>query len=117
MAGRGGDVDLPRAFSLNLSAAEHSIPMAMFATAGQYQRGEGTQQNPQLALYWYEKAADAGMDVAITNAAYMYLQGAGVESNRTRAIELFKKGADLGDPECRRLYTELTSSKESTISS
>lgn len=102
--GRGGEVDMVRAYSLNLSAAEHGLIISMYAVGVQYQNGQGVNKDPELALYWYTKAGDAGMFIALINAGNMYLLGADVSKDYDKALYYFKKGKDLGNEECKHLF-------------
>lgn len=55
--GEGVTQDLPLAFRLYLSAAEHGSEEGMFNVASCFQRGEGTRQNTAAAIHWFEAAA------------------------------------------------------------
>lgn len=106
-AGRGGDVDVYRAFELNMIAANRGVPIAMFAIGVHFQSGEGApQQDYGEALLWYKRAADRGVVPACSNAGNMFLLGVGVHKDLVKAAEFFKMGADAGNDECKKQYEE-----------
>lgn len=61
--------------------------------------GDGFQQDPALAVTWYEKAAEAGSVYACNNLGYLYSYHAvkGVDQDLEKALSYFKKVAELGD--------------------
>lgn len=60
--------------------------------------GLGTGQNFELALEWYQKAADQDYASAFCNIGYMYHEGLGVEIDNQKAVHYYKKGADRKHP-------------------
>ena len=51
----------------------------------------------EQAIYWWQKAADAGNSAAQKNLAFCYLKGDGVEKNVEKAVYWWQKAADAGD--------------------
>lgn len=105
-AGRGGPVDMHRAFDLSMASAQRGVPMAMYAVGVHYQSGEGVEQDLGDALLWYKRAADRGVIPACSNAGNMFLLGIGVHKDLAKAAEFFKIGADAGNEECSAQYKQ-----------
>ena len=61
--------------------------------------GEGFEQNPEMAMKWCEKAAEAGSTFACNNIAYLYAYHPvkEIEQDLEKAFSAYKKSADLGD--------------------
>ena len=55
-----GAVDLEKAYSLQLIAAERGLVPSMFYIANALENGIGVDKNREQAIAWYQKAADAG---------------------------------------------------------
>ena len=106
VSGRGGPVDVDRAFELNMGAAHRGVPIAMYAVGVHFQSGEGAPQDYGDALWWYKRAAESGVIPACSNAANMFLLGIGVHKDLEKAAQFFKMGADAGDEECRQQYAQ-----------
>ena len=51
----------------------------------------------EQAIYWWQKAADAGNSAAQFNLAICYLKGDGVEKDVEKAVYWWQKAADAGD--------------------
>ena len=51
----------------------------------------------EQAIYWWQKAADAGNSAAQKNLAFCYLKGDGVEKNVEKAVYWWQKAADAGN--------------------
>ena len=62
-----------------------------------YLRGQGVEQNHQLAVEWFEKAAALGDAFAMRCLGFAYRDGEGVEQDHEAAVEWFEKAAALGD--------------------
>ncbi|WP_210398069.1 tetratricopeptide repeat protein [Motiliproteus sediminis] len=60
-----GPKDLPRAFELEMVAAEQGFELSMNYVANAYARGLGVEQNLPEAVAWYRKAADQGSVLAL----------------------------------------------------
>ena len=51
----------------------------------------------EQAIYWWQKAADAGNSAAQKNLAFCYLKGEGIEKDVEKAVYWWQKAADAGD--------------------
>lgn len=60
------------AFEYMETAASLGRVEAMNMLGLMYSNSEGTEKNSELAIYWYEQAADEGMAVAMYNLGYEY---------------------------------------------
>ena len=55
-----------------------------------------------MARFWYQKAADGGMDtMALNSIAALYEKGLGVEKNMAKAIEYYRKSSDQGNEDAK----------------
>lgn len=72
---------------------------AQFNIGVMHEHGEGTEQNLDLALSYYRKAAEAGYSMAQDTLGAMYHSGKGVEQNLDQAISWYRKAieADAGN--------------------
>ncbi len=61
-------------------------------------RGDRTR-NPELAVYWFRRAAEQGSAEAAYNLGVCLEHGWGVEQSRIRALEMYAKAAGAGRPE------------------
>lgn len=78
-------------------AAEVDVnPKAMNILAILYSDGVGTTANQEQALYWFEKAAEAGYSNAWYNVGTMYRLGRGTTQNFEKAYECFSIGTEKG---------------------
>ncbi|NNM01328.1 MAG: sel1 repeat family protein [Gammaproteobacteria bacterium] len=64
-----------------------------------YLRGQGTEQDYDRAMYWFQQAADLGLRGALHNLAMMYLRGYGRPADAAAALPLFEQAARRGDRE------------------
>lgn len=51
----------------------------------------------EQAIYWWQKAADAGNSAAQYRLAFCYLKGEGIEKDVEKAVYWWQKAADAGD--------------------
>ena len=56
-----------------------------------YDNGEGTEKNLEKAFYWYQKAAESGLEMAQNNLALLYKNGEGTEKNLEKAFYWYQK--------------------------
>ena len=66
-------------------AAEAGSTEAQYYLGVMYARGEGLDQDPEIAFNWYLKAASLGNAKAQYNLGLAYLQGQGAEKDSTEA--------------------------------
>ena len=69
----------------------------MFSLGWLYSQGTDLQPDYPQAVYWYEKAADAGIDAAMNNLGELYAQGLGVERDLDKAMELYRRASERGN--------------------
>lgn len=62
-----------------------------------YDKGMGTSQNYEQALYWYQVAANNGSANAMNNLGVMYSNGKGVADDHRTALVWFKNAATKGN--------------------
>lgn len=66
-----------------------------------YELGLGTEQNFELALKWFEKAAEQGYAAAYGNIGNLYYKGDGVEKDFQKFFKYSSIGADKNHPGCQ----------------
>jgi hypothetical protein len=82
--------DKPYQFAVYLQAAEKGGIWAAVQVADRYMKGDGIEQNKQLAAYWYTKAAESGYIGSMLNLAKMLAVGDGIEQDKPAAIYWFR---------------------------
>lgn len=89
-------VNKPKAFKLQLEAAEAGHVGAMFNTGAAYMEGPdaGVKQDFSQAAEWYARAAERNFPQANVNLGNMYLVGYGVPRDMHKALEIFQRYAD-----------------------
>jgi hypothetical protein len=106
---RGGEytaydrADYKSALRVWMAAAEAGDPDAQNNVGEIYERGLGGQPNFEVAVIWYQKAADQNYSRALFNLGTLYEQGQGVEKDRLKALNLYRKAWGL--PEDNLMYT------------
>lgn len=92
----GVTVNKPKAFKLQLEAAQAGHVGAMFNTGAAFMEGEdaGVRQDFAKAAEWYAKAAERNFPQANVNLGNMYMVGYGVPRDVRKALEIFKRYAD-----------------------
>lgn len=99
----GEDIDravVDRAFSTIRMCAEQpneEQPAFQNLLGCCYQIGRVVEEDPQQAVYWYRKSAEAGFDQAQRNLGVCYFNGYGVEKNLQTATHWYSKAADQGN--------------------
>jgi TPR repeat protein len=68
-----------------------------YKVAMMYETGNNIHQDMDLALYWYETAAEDGSVAAMARLAHIYDEGIGVLSDDEEAAEWYGKAAAAGD--------------------
>lgn len=72
-------------------AAESGHPLAQHGLGFMYMEGDCTEQNGELAVKWFSKAADQGLTGSLTTLALMYEEGKIVEKDPVKAKEYLKR--------------------------
>lgn len=99
------DMDLDE----KIEAAEDGNITAMTELAMLYLNGdedEDIEPDPEIAIYWFRKAAEAGDANAMFNMGLHCAKGHGVERDFGQAVEWMKKAADAGDDDAPMLIEE-----------
>lgn len=81
---------------------------ALFALGAMYDHGDGVDQDPARARFYYEIAARMKFAPAITRLGMQYERGNGVPQDVAKAFELYRDAADLGDAHALNRMGELT---------
>ena len=82
-------------FQAYMQKAEAGDAAAMYAVGYLYYYGQGTEQDADKALEWFEKAAEAGSGDGFGMLGYIYDVGEGVPEDPAKAFEYYQKAADL----------------------
>jgi TPR repeat protein len=80
-----------------LDGAERGRVEDQFDLAWAYRAGDGVDQDPRLAIFWYTEAAGQGHPQAACCAGELYRDGIGTEQDYGEALTWFRKGAEGGD--------------------
>jgi localization factor PodJL len=72
------------------AAAEYEIGL-------RYAEGKGVPPNPDLALHWFERAAQQGIAPALYRLGSLYEKGQGVKKDLNKARALYIQAADKGN--------------------
>ena len=97
--GKGSPEELKVALEHYQIAAEAGIAQAQFALGDMYERGEGTEKQPEKAIYWYRKSAEQEYIKAIVGLAIVQLKAICAEpkkqynARRRLAVYLLSKHA------------------------
>ena len=79
------------------SLANEANPEAMFLMGTAFAEGLAKPIDPELAVWWYRKAAQLGNTLAIHNLGNVYLAGTGVPQSDEQAVKWWLKAAEKGD--------------------
>lgn len=79
------------------TSAEAGNTLAMWFLADCYDKGWGTDKDPDAAFEWYLKAAEAGDATSMIGVANCYSHGTGTEADPVKAFEWNLKAAEAGD--------------------
>ena len=72
--------------------------IAQYEVPGMYDKGEGTERNPERSFYWMKEAVEQGYVPAQYSLAVKYDTGDGVKRNSELAQKYFKLAAKGGHP-------------------
>ena len=84
------------AFELWQDRAVAGDPLAQFNLAVLHDRGQGTPQDAELAIAWYERAAEQGVVAALYQLGVIYSEGNAVPADPVRALYWFDQAAARG---------------------
>jgi uncharacterized protein len=90
------DADFEQSHTYWLSAAENDHVVAQCNIGYQFENGEGTDKDEELAVQWYDKAVKLESGQAMLNLALMLLDGRGCNPDAARARQLLVRSAELG---------------------
>ena len=82
-----------------LQLAKQGDPEAQFSLGLLYDTGGRGKRNPAQAVYWFKKAAAAGVAGACLYLGMKYEFGAGVTQNRKKAYRWYEQAALQGWPQ------------------
>jgi len=85
-----------RAMQLLSPLAARDNAEAQHRLAIMYQNGLGVVANPEAAVNWMRRAAEAGHALAQHGMGFMYMEGDCVEQNGAEAVRWFTKAAEQG---------------------
>jgi TPR repeat protein len=98
---------LKTAFSwFNRAASEHNSPTAQFEVGNLYRFGRGVDQDMNVAVSWYEKAAVQGNSDAMYALGQVYWTGEGLERKIDAAIGYYRDAYLNGRNDALRLLTD-----------
>lgn len=85
--------DFQTAFNYLDKAAALNHPEAQYNLAVMYQKGDGVQQNMDLAFKWFKEGAERGSARAQYNLGMMYYEGIVIEKDEQKAKSWWEKAA------------------------
>lgn len=83
------------------------IDIAQLNLGAQYENGQGIEKDLGKAAYWYQKAAEQGVDGAQYNLGICYYYGKGVTIDVQKAKYWLKKAADQGNDRAKQFLRGL----------
>ncbi len=95
------------AFKIFSDLADNDDLAAMRNVALMYRRGQGVLRNPQKAVKWYERAAEAGLGTAQADLGIMLLDGEAGDPEPEEAIMWLTYASDAGHAEAQFRLGEL----------
>lgn len=82
----------------SVSDSDFSMSASEMIELGEkYEKGIGTEKDPQKAFYYYEKAAATGDAVALNKLGNMYASGLGCTQDSYMAANLYRQAAEKGN--------------------
>lgn len=85
-------------FERKLAEAERGDLEAQYDVGYRYEKGRGVEEDQEVALEWYRKAAEQGLDKAQYKLGIFYMEGLGVDQNPSKGKVWLQKAADQGYP-------------------
>ncbi|MBR0373540.1 MAG: toll/interleukin-1 receptor domain-containing protein [Mogibacterium sp.] len=92
------DVIEPADVAFLETSAKAGNASAMMFLADCYEKGWGTEQNPELAFYWYQQAGERGDTTGMIGAANCYQNGTGTDVDMAKSFEWNMRAAEAGNP-------------------
>ena len=86
-----------------LKSADSGFADAQFCIGKCYMLGRGVEQNEELGLVWFERAAAQNEPSAINQLAYAYAKGKFFAPNKVKALSLISKNIEI-DPKNPNWY-------------
>ena len=94
-------------FTDTLQLAEQGDGEAQFSLGLMYDTGDRVERNPEQAVHWFKKAAEAGIAGACLYLGMKYAFGAGVNQDRAEAKYWYEQAAVGGWPQAAFLLGSL----------
>jgi localization factor PodJL len=79
------------------AAAAAGNPAAEYEIGIRYSEGRGVPANLEIAVQWFERAANKGLAPALYRLGSLYEKGQGVKKDLEKARQLYISGADKGN--------------------
>jgi len=79
------------------AAAAAGNPAAEYEIGMRYSEGRGVPANLEIAVQWFERAANKGLAPALYRLGSLYEKGQGVKKDLEKARQLYIAGADKGN--------------------
>ena len=79
------------------AAAAAGNPAAEYEIGMRFAEGRGVPANPELAVQWFERAANKGLAPALYRLGSLYEKGQGVKKDLEKARQFYLTGADKGN--------------------
>jgi hypothetical protein len=102
------------ALGLFLSIANINYAPAQHALGSMYARGEGVDQNDELAFSWFRRSAEEGDAYGQYNLGFMYEKGYGTRQDRELAELWYSKSAEQGFDKAKARLAAIWQQPEST---
>ena len=93
---KGQPLDMRKAITWYLKAAEIGYAIAQMNLGRCYDYGQGVPQDHKQAVSWYQKAANQGYALAQNNLGFCYEKGRGVPQDHKQAVSWYQNAADQG---------------------
>jgi len=98
--------EFQQSFEIVSRLAQQGIAVAQHFLGWHYHKGIGTDQNDQLAVFWWQKAAVQGVAEAQQGLGWAYANGRGVDEDPAEAYRWYNRAVASGDEEARSGLSE-----------
>lgn len=92
-----GSVDYPKAFAVNIEAAEHGIGYSANTLGIWYRDGVGVPKDFEKSLSWLRKAHELGDKNVAVDLGYAYEHGLAVKVDLAEAFRWYQSAANAGN--------------------